>query len=194
MRIGQFGGNAPRRVWAGTSVTACPHTRHARPRAGHPRLSSGNSEKSWMAGTSPAMTEERTRQTLSIQPSFAAVDLLQMRNLERLRRAVEHDAALAHADNPVGVAFRKLDVVDVDDYRNAARCRLLGHQLHDLHRSFRIERGGRLVGEQQIRLLHQRARDPDALALAAGELIRALLREIAKTHGVKEIKGAVDIF
>ncbi len=35
-----------------------------------------------------------------------------------------------------------------------------------------VERGGRLVGDQQLRLQHQRHRDHDALALAAGEAMR----------------------
>src|SRR6185437_11126846 len=33
--------------------------RHARPRAGHPRLNNRAISKTWMAGTSPAMTEKR---------------------------------------------------------------------------------------------------------------------------------------
>src|SRR5919204_424971 len=45
-------------------------------------------------------------------------------------------------------------------------------QLHDLDRRFRIERGGGLIGEQQIGLLHQRAGNADALALPARELVR----------------------
>jgi hypothetical protein len=32
--------------------------RHARPRAGHPRLDSITAKKTWMAGTGPAMTEK----------------------------------------------------------------------------------------------------------------------------------------
>ncbi len=35
-----------------------------------------------------------------------------------------------------------------------------------------VERGGRLVGDQQLRFQHQRHRDHDALALAAGEAVR----------------------
>ena len=35
-----------------------------------------------------------------------------------------------------------------------------------------VERGGRLVGDQELRLQHQRHRDHDALALAAGQPMR----------------------
>ena len=64
--------------------------------------------------------------------------------------------------------------------RDVALAGALGDQLHDLDRGLRIERRGRLVGEDQIRLLHQRARDADALALAAGQLVGALGGEVAE--------------
>ena len=48
-------------------------------------------------------------------------------------------------------------------------------QLHDLDRGLRVERRRRLVGEQELRLLHDRARDAHALALAAGERVGALV-------------------
>ena len=53
------------------------------------------------------------------------------------------------------------------------RCaRQLDDQLH--HRLLRgdVEAGGRLVGDQQLRLAGQRQRDDDALAHAAGQLER----------------------
>ena len=77
--------------------------------------------------------------------------------------------------------------------RDVALAGALRDQLHDLDRGFRIERGGRLVGEHQIGLLHQRARDADALALAAGELVGALGGEVAEPDGVEQLEGAVDI-
>jgi hypothetical protein len=46
------------------------------------------------------------------------------------------------------------------------------HQLEDLRLRGNVERGGRLVGDQQRGIEHQRRRDHDPLALAAGELVR----------------------
>ena len=74
--------------------------------------------------------------------------------------------------------------------RSPARLR---DQLHDLDRGLRIERGGRLVGEQELGLLHQRARDADALALAAGELVGALGGEVAEPDRVEQLEGALDV-
>src|SRR5689334_12872842 len=38
-------------------ATPCRALRHARPCAGHPRLKTASASKTWMAGTSPAMTK-----------------------------------------------------------------------------------------------------------------------------------------
>ena len=46
------------------------------------------------------------------------------------------------------------------------------HLGEDLRLDGDVERGGRLVGDQQQRPVQQRDRDGDALAQAAGELVR----------------------
>ena len=58
---------------------------------------------------------------------------------------------------------------------HAAKCGVppqIGDQIENLPLDGDVERGGRLVGDQQIRLAGQRHGDGDALALAAGELVR----------------------
>ena len=45
-------------------------------------------------------------------------------------------------------------------------------QLEDLRLDGDVERGGGLVGDQQVGLVGERHGDHDALALAAGELVR----------------------
>jgi hypothetical protein len=83
--------------------------------------------------------------------------------------------------------------VDVDDHRNVAFARALGDQFHNLDRGLGIERGGRLVGEDQIGVLHQGAGDADTLALAAGELVGALVRERAEPDRIEQLKRAVNV-
>ena len=85
------------------------------------------------------------------------------------------------------------DVVDVDDHRDVALRGAARDQLHDLDRGLGIERRGGLVGEHEVGLLHQRARDADALALAAGKLVGALGGEVAEADGVEKVKGAIDV-
>ena len=50
------------------------------------------------------------------------------------------------------------------------------HQLQDLRLDRHVQRGGRLVGDQQLRLAGQRNGDHDALAHTAGQLVRVLLQ------------------
>ena len=53
--------------------------------------------------------------------------------------------------------------------------------LHDLHARFRVERAGRLVGQQNIRVVYQCAGYGDSLHLASGHLIRLFAELIAET-------------
>jgi hypothetical protein len=90
--------------------------------------------------------------------------------VELVRRALLRDASAFHHDDAIGDGERFLLVVrDVDD---GERERLL--QLADLlpHAAaqLRVEVRQRLVEEQHRRLEHERARDRDALLLAAREL------------------------
>ena len=50
-------------------------------------------------------------------------------------------------------------------------------QVEDLRLDRHVERGGRLVEDQQLRLGRERARDQRALAHAAGELVRIGVRD-----------------
>ena len=54
----------------------------------------------------------------------------------------------------------------------------------------RVEVAGRLVGQQQRRLVDQRARDGDALLLAARQLIRMMLRAVGQADRVERLHRA----
>jgi hypothetical protein len=55
----------------------------------------------------------------------------------------------------------------------------LGDQLQDLRLDGDVERGGRFVGDEQLRLARERHRDQHALAHAARHLVRVLLDALA---------------
>jgi hypothetical protein len=55
--------------------------------------------------------------------------------------------------------------------------------LHDLLARFRVEVSRRLVRQQQPRIVHQRARNGDALLLPTRELIGVMLLSIAQPDG-----------
>ena len=48
----------------------------------------------------------------------------------------------------------------------------VAHELQDLRLDGHVERRGRLVGDNKLRIARKRGGDDDALALAAGELMR----------------------
>ena len=88
------------------------------------------------------------------------------------------DAAPQHAVDEVQRAIgarRELRVVRDDDERRADGAIELEHQVEHLARGLAVEVAGRLVGEHAARPRHQRARERDALALAAGQLARQVL-------------------
>ena len=63
-------------------------------------------------------------------------------------------------------------------------------ELQDLRLRRHVERRGRLVGDQQRRIEHQRGRDHDALALAAGDLVRI---DVDQALGLGQVHGAHDL-
>ena len=52
----------------------------------------------------------------------------------------------------------------------------------------RIEISRRLVGDDDFRTMDHRARDRNALALAAGKLVRKILHLVAKAHHVEHLR------
>ena len=66
--------------------------------------------------------------------------------------------------------------------------------IHDLHAGFGVERARRLVCENDIRVVDQRARDGDALHLTAGHFARSLTQLIAQTNLRERVFGAAAPF
>ena len=72
--------------------------------------------------------------------------------------------------------------------------RQLLHQFEDLRLDGDVERGGRLVGDDQLGVAGQRDGDHDALAHAAGKLVRILLqppRRIGDADQIQQFDGAL---
>ena len=85
--------------------------------------------------------------------------------------ALDDLAGIHHRDLVADLGDHAEIVGDQDD-RGAARRLQLAHQIEDLRLQGDVERGGRLVGDQELGIAGQRHRDHDALAHAAGELVR----------------------
>ena len=165
IRVGQFGGNATRLA------------------AGEGAGERGERSVMWVRGVCAS----------PLEPAFAAVDLQQVFVLQCPRRAVEHDFSFRHADDAIGEAPGQIDVMDVDDDRDVALSGAAGDQLHDLDRGLGVERRRRLVRQDEIRLLHQRACNADALALSAGKLVSALSGKIPEADRIEQMEGALHV-
>ena len=82
------------------------------------------------------------------------------------------DLAFRHHADPVGHLAHDGEVVGDEQQRHAALGLEAFQQVEDLGLDRHIERGGRLVGDQQVRLVGKRHGDHYALALAARKLVR----------------------
>ena len=82
------------------------------------------------------------------------------------------DAARVHNRDAIGDFGDNREIVGDPDQRGAGLGAQLLHLVDDLRLGGDIERGRRLVGNDQVRLVQHGDRDSDALAHAAGELMR----------------------
>ena len=84
------------------------------------------------------------------------------------------DLALAHDGDSRGYLADDGEIVAGEENGEAALALKTGEKRKDLCLNGDVERGGWLVGEQQLRLVNERHGDENALTLAAGELVRVV--------------------
>ena len=110
--------------------------------------------------------------------------------VEIRRRAELLDPAGVHDRDSVRHRHRLLLVVrDVDEGDADVVLDRLQLELH-LLAELEVERAERLVEEQHARLVHERAREGDALLLAAGELARLALVEPREADQAQDLDHA----
>ncbi len=95
------------------------------------------------------------------------------------RRAGLHHLASVHDDDARGDARDDAEIMRDEHQPHMEFALQLGEQMQDLRLDRHVERGGRLVGDDQIGPAHQRHGDHDALAQAARELVRVLAQALA---------------
>ena len=104
------------------------------------------------------------------------------------RRADLFDAAAVEDGQAVGQGQRLVLVVGHEDERDADV--LLDRLELDLHllAELQVEGAQRLVEQEQLRPVHERAREGDPLALAAGELARLSRLEARQAHELERLR------
>jgi hypothetical protein len=92
-------------------------------------------------------------------------------------RAFLDDAALLHDDDAVGDLLDHAEIMADEQAGEAVLALQFREEFEHLRAHRDVERRDRLVGDDEARPAHHGAGDRDALALAAGELVRIALGE-----------------
>ncbi len=93
---------------------------------------------------------------------------------QRVGRRHLDQAAEVHHAHARGDVIDDREVVADEEIGELQAALQVDHQVQDLRLHRDVERRGRLVAHQELRMARQRAGDRDALALAAGEFVRIL--------------------
>ena len=99
-------------------------------------------------------------------------------------RAIKHHPPGIQRDNAVAVIPRCGQVMQIDQHSQAIAVHI-AQRIHHNFRITRVERGNRLIGQDQARILHQRARNRDPLLLATRKCVRALQRGLGQVKPIK---------
>src|SRR5688572_14224758 len=91
-----------------------------------------------------------------------------------------HDETVTKLDRSPGAPGNRPLVRD--QHEGVAGAMQVLEQRKDLRAGTAVEVSGRLIGQQQLRAGHERARNGEALALAAGKLGRAMAGAVAEPH------------
>ena len=113
---------------------------------------------------------------------------------QRLAIGLFHDATLLHHTHAVGDAPHQVEVVADQQQRHAQPRLQLLEQFQNLQLYGDVEGGGRLVGDQQLRLVGQGHGDHYPLALAAGQLVGQCLEAFVRfgdTHQFQQLQRAL---
>lgn len=99
------------------------------------------------------------------------------------------NASVLDTDQAVG-AVDDLAVVGGEDECSAETPVDVAHQRQDSFAGLVIEIRSGLIGQDDVRLSDQGARDGNPLALPAAQLIRAMTRELGELHDVEKVGNA----
>ncbi len=108
-------------------------------------------------------------------------------------RAALDDLARGHHADPLGHVAHDRQIVGDQQEGHAEPVAQLAHQIEDLRLDRHVERGRRLVGDQDVGFVGDRHRDHHALALAARELVRIGVEPalgVAQADQVQQFEGA----
>ncbi len=112
----------------------------------------------------------RRKQGLRVRVQWRVVELVAVGHLD--------DLAEVHHGHAVGDVAHHRQVVGDEEVGQAELLLEVFEQVHDLGLDRDVERGPRLVADDEVRIGGKRPGDADALPLAAGELVRVAVGEV----------------
>ena len=111
----------------------------------------------------------------------------------RIIGARPRDARVAQGDG-ARAAFGDAGIVRDDQDGGAQALVEIADEVEDFGAGVGVEVAGRLIGQQDGRMKGQRARDGDALPLAAGKFVGQVIEAVAELHEVQQLaRAAVDL-
>ncbi len=108
---------------------------------------------------------------------------------QALDRALGHDAPLAQHGDPVAGLLDLRQKVGVQKNRRAA-LRLLPQEVADLAPAHRIDAVGRLVQQEDVRLVHQRGGEAQPLRHPLGEFLDPHVGPLRQAHAVEQLRDS----
>ena len=147
------------------------------------------------AGTVPGDRRQPQRHRLAVGHVRVRPE---QRHRVRVRRVVQDGGGGAGLDDLAGVHDRDVvadvgdhaQVVADDDHREPGVADQRPQQAEDLRLHGDVEGGGRLVGDQQLRLAGERQGDADPLRHAAGQLVRVALQHPLRRRRCRPARAA----
>ena len=112
--------------------------------------------------------------------------------LDQERVGIRADLPVPELHDTGRILLRQLRVVG--NHNDKAVLRHLPEQIHDLYAGIAVQRPGRLIRQQDIRVVHQRPGDRHSLHLSAGHLVRLLVELVSKTNFLQRLHRPLPAF
>src|SRR5579871_3891420 len=141
------------------------------------------------AAIAEAVISERRRLRMMLRQAIFKSRFMRAFSSGACRRAVLYQLAVTDREYLVGMRH-DLRIVGGKDKAGARLGLYTAHELDDRGAGSTVEIRGRLIGQHDLRPLHERARDRDALLLSAGKLVRPLMRMSGETDSLQQRERA----
>ena len=109
--------------------------------------------------------------------------------IDLLAKQETDTTATDKTDDPVAYAIKEIPVMGHQHQRRTLLAVQGKHQSHDGLTGGKVQTSGRLIGQDQARILHQRARNRDTLLFSPRHLGGPMGHAIAKPHAAQQAQA-----